>query len=59
MAEPPISIQWQLTAKKPISSSPLEPGKHRRVHDRIVQVLALDGRVVADQTSPLLRFSRP
>ena len=27
MAEPPISIQWQLTAKKPISSSPLGPAK--------------------------------
>ena len=27
MAEPPMSIQWQLTAKKPISSSPLGPAK--------------------------------
>ena len=27
MAEPPMSIQWQLTAKKPISSSPRAPAK--------------------------------
>ena len=59
MAEPPMSIQWQLTAKKPISSSPLRTGEHRRVHDRVVQMLALHRGVVADDDVAFVIFSRP
>ncbi len=45
---PPISIQCTLMAKKPIKRAALRPGVDRRVHHRVVEVLALHRGVVAE-----------
>ena len=44
---PPMSIQWTLMAKKPISVSRIGAGVDRRVHNGVVQMLALNRRVIA------------
>ena len=45
---PPISIQCTLMAKKPISVRAIRPGIDRRVHHRVVEVLALHRGVIAE-----------
>ena len=45
---PPISIQCTLMAKKPISVLRARAGIDRRVHHRVVEMLALHGGVIAD-----------
>ena len=41
-AAPPMSIQCTLMAKKPMRSALAGPGVDRRVHHRVVEMLALD-----------------
>ena len=45
---PPISIQCTLMAKKPISVCALRTGIDRRIHHRVVEVLALHRGVIAE-----------
>ena len=59
MAEPPMSIQWQLTAKKPIKSSPLGPANTGVYMTVLFRCCPCTAAWLQTMTSPLWIFSRP